>query len=219
MDIASMELYGESLYDFLRGDISATLTVRRDDGYTGDMAVSTFFRKPSDFSPLEQMAMKLCRGEVLDVGAGAGSHSLALQARGTRVLAIDISPHAVDIMVKRGVKNVQRVDVFEFPHGQFDTLLTMMHGIGLVEDLSGLDRFLHHAHKLLKPDGQIICDSLDVRYTDDPRHQAYQKANQRAGHLCWLLGSSVRFFGDFMQKFSQPISHFPSRVGSVHFSK
>ena len=37
--------------------------------------------------------------------------------------------------------------------------------------------------------------------------------------LCWLLGSSVRFFGDFMQKFSQPISHFPSRVGSVHFSK
>lgn len=182
MHTESMELYGQCLHDFFSGDISAKVIVHRDDSYRGDMLARVFFRKPADFSPLEQTAMKLCRGDVLDVGAGAGCHSLALQEQGLRVLAIDVSPHAVAIMAKRGVKEVQCANVFEFQQGQFDTLLMMMHGIGLVEDLSGLDRFLHHAHRLLKPGGQIVCDSLDGRYTTDPVHLAYMESNRRAGH-------------------------------------
>jgi SAM-dependent methyltransferase len=186
MQVNSMELYGRSLHDFLNGDVSAKILVHRDDGYTGDLPVSVFFRTPEDFSPLEQAAMQLCRGDVLDVGAGAGCHSLALQERGIKVLAIDISRHAVDIMAKRGVKEVQCVNVFDFQQSQFDTLLLMMHGIGLVENLSGLDRFLHHVPKLLKPNGQIVCDSLDTRYTNDPGHLTYQESNRRAG----------RYFGE-----------------------
>ena len=181
MDAEAMELYGQSLLDFFNGDISAKVVVRRDDEFMGDLPASVFFRKPSDFSSLEQTAMTLCRGYVLDVGAGAGCHSLALQDRGIRVLAIDVSSHAIEIMSKRGVKEIQHVDVFQFHEGPFDTLLMMMHGIGLVEDLPGLDRFLCHAHRLVKPDGQIVFDSLEVRCTDDPKHLAYLEANRRAG--------------------------------------
>ena len=94
-------------------------------------------------------------------------------------------------MSKRGVKEIQRVDVFEFEQGPFDTLLMMGHGIGMVQDLCGLDRFLNHGHKLLQPDGQIVCDSLDVRFTEDPRHLAYQEANRRAG----------RYFGHIRMRF------------------
>ncbi len=155
------------------------------------MSPSIFFRKPADFSPLEQKAMTLCRGYVLDIGAGAGCHSLVLQDRGMRVLAIDFSPHAIEIMSKRGVKECRQVDVFEFHEELFDTLLMMGHGIGIAGDLSGLDRFLRHAHKLLKPDGQIVFDSLDVRCTDNPRHLAYQDANRQAG----------RYFGEFRLRF------------------
>jgi len=191
MDTEAMEPYGKSLLDFSNGDSSAKVAEHRDDGLRGDLPASVFFGKPSEFSPLEQMPMKLCRGYVLDVGAGAGCHSLALQDQGIRVLAIDVSPHAVEIMSKRRAKECQRVDVFEFHKGPFDTLLMMMHGIGMVEDLSGLDRFLRHAHKLLKPDGQIVCDSLDVRRGDDPRHLAYQEANRRAG----------RYLGEFRARF------------------
>ena len=191
MDTEAMEPYGQSLLDFFNGNIPAKVVVNRDDGFTGDLLASVFFRKPSEFSPLEQMAMKLCSGWVLDVGAGAGCHSLELQDRGRRVLAIDVSPHAIEIMSKRGVKETQHVDVFEIHKGTFDTLLMMMHGIGMVEDLSGLDRFLCHAHKLLKPDGQIVFDSLDVRCTDDPRHLAYHEANRRAG----------RYFGEIRMRF------------------
>ena len=191
MDTEAMEPYGQSLLDFFNGELSAKVVVHRDDGFTDDLPASVFFRKPSDFSPLEQTAMTLCRGYVLDIGAGTGCHSLALQDRGIRVLAIDVSPHAIEIMSKRGVKECQHVDVFELHNGPFDTLLMMMHGIGMVEDLSGLDRFLCHAHKLLKPDGQIVFDSLDVRCTDNPRHLAYQEANRRAG----------RYFGQIRLRF------------------
>ena len=181
MDVNAMEPYGQALLDYLHGDVSANVVVHRDDGYTGDMAASIYFRKLSDFSHLERTAMKLCGGDVLDIGAGAGCHSLALQDQGMRVLAIDVSPQAIEIMVKRGVKDVLCVDVFEFHEKRFDTLLMMLHGIGMVQTLSGLDHFLRHAHRLLIPDGQILFDSLDVRCTDDPRHLAYQEANRRAG--------------------------------------
>ncbi len=186
-----MDLYGRSLHDFFMGESSAKVIVHREDGYTSDLPISAFFREPVDFSFLEQTALDLCRGEVLDIGAGAGCHSLVLQERGMKVRAIDISPYAIEVMAKRGVKDARCIDVFELDNERFDTLLMMMHGIGLVGDLSGLDRFLHHAHRLLKPNGQIICDSLDVRCTDNPVHLAYQEANRQAGH----------YFGEIRMQF------------------
>ena len=191
MNAEAMEPYGQALLDFFNGESLATIVAHRDDGLADDLPASVFFRAPSGFSPIEQAAMALCRGYVLDIGAGTGCHSLALQERGTRVLAIDVSPQAIEILSKRGVEECQQADVFEFHGGPFYTLLLMMHGIGMVEDLAGLDRFLNHAHNLLKPGGQFLFDSLDVRCTDNPRHLAYQEANRRAG----------RYFGQIRLRF------------------
>ena len=191
MNSQSMQPYGLALMDFFNGDTSAKVTSHRDDGQTEDLPLDVFFREPADFSSLERAAIDCCRGHVLDVGAGAGCHSLALQARGLSVCAIDISPQAVEIMLKRGVRVVHCANIFSFSGGPFDTILMMMHGIGITATLSGLDRFLDHAHRLLKPDGQILFDSLDVRYTDNPIHLAYQRANRQAG----------RYFGQIRLQF------------------
>jgi 2-polyprenyl-3-methyl-5-hydroxy-6-metoxy-1,4-benzoquinol methylase len=176
-----MSPYSSALLDFFNGDRLAKVIVHREDGLKSDMPMDVFFRPPSVFSSLERTALGLCRGEVLDVGAGGGCHSLALQERRIRVLAIDISPQAVEIMSKRGVRQVQCADVFELQASPFDTLLLMMHGLGMVGSLPGLDRFLSHAHHLIKPGGQILCDSLDVHTTTGPIHLAYQEANRRTG--------------------------------------
>ena len=181
MDPKAMEPYGMALLDFLSGDRSGKLIVRRDDGFTGDQPVGHFFRRPEDFSPIDRSAIELCHGRVLDVGAGTGCHSLVLQDKGVLVTAIDVSPQAVRTMLQRGVKEVHCADVFEYSGGPFDTLLMMDHGIGLVECLSGLDHFLGHAFDLLSPAGQILLDSLDVRQTDDPKHKSYQEGNRQAG--------------------------------------
>lgn len=191
MIIDDMDPYGHALLDFFHGDTSARITVHRDDGFISPLPAAVFFRTEEQFSTQEKTALDLCRGFVLDIGAGAGCHSLALQQRGVRVRAVDISPQAVEILAARGIQDVRRLNVFDLHEGRYDILLMMLHGIGMVETLEGLDRFLAHARTLAVPGGRLIFDSLDVRRTDDPRHLAYQDANRKAS----------RYFGEIRIQF------------------
>lgn len=196
MDPKAMDPFGTALLAYFEGDTAAELIIRRDDGQEIPLPVGHFFRDPSGFTPIENAAMDRCLGHVLDVGAGTGLHSLVLQQRGLPVTAIDISPHAVNIMKRRGLTDVQCADIFEFQGGRFDTLLMMGHGIGMVETIAGLDRFLAHAQELLSDDGQVLLDSLDVRNTDDPGNLAYHQANRQAGRYSGEIRLQSEFRGD-----------------------
>ncbi len=191
MNPKAMVPHGLALRAYFRGDTQAQLIIRRGDGTEDALPVSHFFRPPEEFFPIEVVALERCRGHVLDIGAGTGLHSLVLQSRGLTVTAIDLSPQAVDIMRARGVKDPQCADILEFNGGPFDTLLMLGHGIGMVEDLAGLDRFLGHARTLVRSDGQVLLHSLDVRKTKDPGHLAYHEANRRAG----------RYIGEIRMRF------------------
>jgi SAM-dependent methyltransferase len=172
MNPNAMTPFGLALLAYFRGETSAQIGIRRDDGFEDPLPMNQFFRSVDEFIPIEFAAIELCQGHVLDIGAGAGIHSLALQSQGMSVTAIDISPHAVELLTRRGV---------DFEEGPFDTLLMLGHGIGMVEDMPGLARFLVHAHRLASADGQILVHSLDVRETDDPDHLAYHESNRQAG--------------------------------------
>lgn len=176
-----MEPYGAGLAAYFAGDLAAELTFRRDDGQAGRLPVGHFFRHRSAFTPLEQAAIARCHGHVLDVGAGTGLHSLALQEKGLRVTAIDVNPQAVEIMRQRGVREVHCVDLFEYEGGPFDTILLMGHGIGMVETLVGLDRFIARMNDLVPEGGCVLLDSMDVHRTDDPANLRYHESNRRAG--------------------------------------
>lgn len=172
MDAAEgRRIHGRALWDFFRGDRSASLVLHSDLGEHDEIPVSVFFREPPNFFPFDKAALELCRGRVLDVGAGTGVHSLVLQARGFSVCAIDILPQAIDIMQKRGVRQAYLADAFGLAAATFDTVLMLMNGIGIVGDLDGLDRFLYGAHRLLGPGGQILVDSADLR----PRREAARR--------------------------------------------
>jgi len=181
MNGGASEPFGLALLDYFQGNASAELVIHRDDGVDAPVPASHFFRDPDEFSALDHAAIAVCRGRVLDVGAGAGPHSLVLQSQGFSVTAIDVSRHAVEIMAERGVEDVRLADVFGFDGGPFDTLLMMGHGIGVVETIAGLDRFLAHTRGLVAEGGQIVVESGDVRKTDDPAHLAYHEANRKAG--------------------------------------
>jgi SAM-dependent methyltransferase len=139
MDAHAMEPQGRALLAYIEGDLDATLVIHRDDGVDESMPVSHFFRVPSEFTEVENRAIHLCTGRVLDAGAGTGLHSLVLQQKGLPVTAIDISPLAVAVMSQQGVKDAQAADAFGFQGGPFDTILMMGHGIGMVETIEGLD--------------------------------------------------------------------------------
>jgi len=129
-----------------------------------EIPVETLFRRHDDMPAIEREALNQARGHILDVGAGAGCHALALQAMEKRVTAIDISPLAVTTMRERGVKDVLEQDFFTLDGPQFDTILMLMNGIGIVGTLSRLDAFFMQVDRLLAPGGQVLCDSSDLCY-------------------------------------------------------
>ena len=195
MDPKAMEPQGLALLAYFQGNLNAELVIHRDDGVDDPMRVSHFFRDPSQFTRVESEAINLCSGHVLDVGAGTGLHSLVLQQKGLAVTAIDIAPQAAAIMSRRGVKDVHCADIFDFHMGPFDTILMMGHGIGMVETIAGLDRFLMCAHELAFENGQVLLDSQDVRRTDNSSHLAYHEANRRVGRYIGEIRLQLAFQG------------------------
>ena len=128
-----------------------------------EIPVKTLFRREEDMPLIERKALSMTRGKTLDVGAGAGCHSLALQQKGVDVCAIDISPLSVETMKLRGVSNVQLMDFFDVKE-RFDTILMLMNGIGIVGKVSRMPEFFRHLDNILQPGGQLLCDSSDISY-------------------------------------------------------
>ena len=128
-----------------------------------EIPVETLFRPLDGMPAIEQKALELACGDILDVGAGAGCHSLALQQMGKHVTAIDISPLAVATMRERGVADVLEQDFFTLD-GHYDTILMLMNGIGIVGSLSRMPAFFMQVDRLLAPGGQLLCDSSDICY-------------------------------------------------------
>jgi SAM-dependent methyltransferase len=187
----AMAPYGEGLKAFQAGDEAAEIVVCRDDDLCVPLPIRHFFRGEADFSAIERTALELCRPRILDIGAGAGIHSAALQARGLQVRAIDVSPAAVEVMVARGIEDVVCGDVLELHGESFETLLLLGHGIGFAADPAGLDRFLAHARTLLCSPGRLLLDSLDVTCAAEPVHRAYHEANRKAGR--YVGETRIRF--------------------------
>lgn len=175
--------HGAARLDCFRGDASATLIVHQD-GARDDVPAAFWLRESID--PLEERALDLCVGRVLDVGAGAGLHALSLQGRGFDVTAIDIAPECVAIMRERGVRQAEAVDLFDLESGLFDTIITLCNGLDKVGGLADLPRFLDRMRQLLAPGGQLPADSFDLRMGASEERLAELARKEAAG----------RYFGE-----------------------
>ena len=161
------------------------VSVHLEDGGIDLLPAAMLFRDDPDLVPeVEALALDLAAGRVLDAGAGAGAHSLRLQARGLEVTAVDVSPRAVAVMHARGVRDPRAVDLLApgaLAGERFDTVLMLMNGAGIAGDLAGLERLLDVCARLLRQDGQLLLDSADLRRGADPGERARIAARRRAG--------------------------------------
>jgi len=158
------DVFGNALLDYHQEQVTAPLILHNSYDEDEEMPVEVFFRDTEDISELEFIALSLCDGKVLDIGAGAGSHCLYLQDKGFDVTALEISTLACRVMKERGVKKSVNTDIFQYRQDTFDTLLFLMNGIGLAGDLPGLKQLLKHCKKLLKKGGQLLFDSSNIAY-------------------------------------------------------
>lgn len=191
-----MDIYGSALLDFHRTGQAEILWLHNSYDEPEEMPIEVFFRSENDMPEIELKALELCKGKVLDVGAGVGSHALLLEKKGLDVTAIDISEIAVQIMQERGVKKPLFQDFFKTTE-KYNTLLFMMNGIGLTGTLPGFENLLESAKNLLLPKGQLLFDSSDISYLYDdfpmPAHQyfgeisyCYEYKKQKGNWFNWL---------------------------------
>lgn len=159
---------GQAIADYERNGIAGRLRVFSPQFDEDEIPVETLFREYDDMPDIEKKALQMARGHVLDVGAGAGCHALALQDMGKEVTAIDISPLAVETMDRRGVKDAMICDLFDMAERnsgkKYDTILMLMNGTGIVGKIEKMNGFFEYIKQILAPYGQVIVDSSDIRY-------------------------------------------------------
>lgn len=161
----SCDPMGSAISDYYKNGRAAHLRVLSSMFEEDEMPIAHLFRSEQEMPQLEKRALTLVRGRVLDVGAGAGCHALALQEHGFEVKAIDVSPLSCDVMKTRGIEDVECVNLFDTQlQSKFDTILLLMNGTGIAGKLSRLPLLLNRLKELMAEGAQILIDSSDLKY-------------------------------------------------------
>lgn len=157
------DVFGKAILDYQNGnyteDIITSTSISDDDV----LPIPYLFRDYLEMPKIEQKALQLAKGKILDVGCGAGSHSLYIQNKGFEIKSIDISKGAIETCKLRGLKHAHVLDVLDETE-TFDTILMLMNGSGFFESLERTPHVLNHLKGLLNNNGQILIDSSDIKY-------------------------------------------------------
>lgn len=162
------DLFGKAILDYQTNSLAENIITSTSISEEDEMEVAYLFRSFDEMPTIEQKALELANGKTLDIGCGAGSHSLYLQnERNINVHSIDISKNAIQACLLRGLKNVQAIDVLDLENEKYDTILLLMNGTGIFETLEKSTIYLQKLKSLLNPNGQILIDSSDIIYMFD----------------------------------------------------
>ena len=190
------DAYGAELLAVYRGASNIPEIVEREDRLISTSNwPARYFGEPSTWAPLEKQAMRLVKGRILDVGCGAGRHSLYLQQKGFAVTGIDNSPGAIKVCKLRGHKKARLMsitDIHRFKNDSFDTIIMMGNNFGLFGGYKQARCLLKQMHRITSAKGQIIANTVDPYSTTDPVHTWYHRYNRRRGRMGGQLRIRLR---------------------------
>ncbi|WP_310555990.1 class I SAM-dependent methyltransferase [Flavobacterium sp.] len=184
------DLFGKAILDYQTNNSPEDIITETSISEADEMSVSYLFRTFNEMPYLEQKALKLAKGKVLDVGCGAGSHSLYLQnEKNLEVVSIDISEKAIEACHLRGLKEARVQNVLDLKNEKFDTIILLMNGTGIFGTLAETSKYLQKLKSLLNPDGQILIDSSDIIYMfdDDSDGGKWIPSNGYYGELTFTI--------------------------------
>lgn len=169
------DLMGQAIWDFYHQNAPENIQTETSISELDELPTSHLFRNFDEMNLLEQTALRQAKGKVLDIGAGAGSHSLYLQNESKfDVTALDISPKAIEICKERGIQKAICENILNFNSEKFDTILLLMNGTGIFETIDKVELYLNHLKSLLNPNGQILIDGTDILYMYESEEGGYE---------------------------------------------
>lgn len=191
------DAFGHALRDYLRGRTRGEIIERSDGFIQPGPGGPMYFAEYRQWPAHERAAMRYVRGRVLDVGCGAGRHALYLQRRGHEVVGIDVSPLAIAVARRRGLRQAKLVSLAQVSPrlGRFDTVLMLGANFGLLQSASRAPRLLRRLHAVTVEDARIVASTLDPYRTSEPAHRAYHRWNRGRGRMGGQVRIRVRYRG------------------------
>ena len=155
---------GRAIYEYHKFGKAEDVVVHSSMFDDDVIPVETLFRSLVEMPAIERVALEKANGDILDVGAGSGCHSLALKGLGKKSVAMDISPLSVQVMKERGL-DARLVNFYDQSFTEtFDTVLMLMNGTGIIGNLDNIGNFFTRLKQILKPGGCLLIDSSGLRY-------------------------------------------------------
>ena len=192
------DIFRKALMGYYKGD-KTPLIIRRDDGYVEkERFLDIVFSECDKWDELERRALEHVKGRVLDIGCGAGRHSLWLPEKGFEVVAVDVSPLAVEVTRLRGVRNCRVMDAtnLSFSPNSFDTILLMGNNFGVAGNVDGTKRMLEKLYQITSKDAIVIATSRDPAATDNPEHLKYHELNRKRGRPIGQVTIRLEYKGE-----------------------
>jgi len=190
------DAFGQEMWAYYKGE-EAFEIVERDDGYfnASPKGPGLYFLQYEDWDPIEKKAMEFVKGRVLDIGCGAGRHSLYLQKMGFDVLGIDSSPLAIRVCRLRGLKRarVMSIEELNFKPNSFDAVIMLGSNFGLFGSFEKAKRLLKKLHRMTSEKALIVASTRDTYKTDIADHLEYHKLNKKRGRMAGQLRVRIRF--------------------------
>jgi SAM-dependent methyltransferase len=192
MDLVVGDALGDAMLSYL--DVGeGGHVLERDDGWIESMDAGVYFRAPDEWPAGESRALELMHGRVLDIGAGAGRYSVALQEAGHDVIALDVSAGAVETCRRRGVESTFTGTAYELnDEDGFDTFLLGGHNLGLLESPNRAPRFVSRLGELARPGARIVGTCRSPLPTDNRDHLRYHEWNSSRGRSIGQMRFRVR---------------------------
>lgn len=182
------DLLAEAMWQFHQTG-RAVVRVEREDGHWTWEDIRWYFTTARDFPAHERAVLKFARGRVLDLGCGAGRHSLYLQRRGLRITALDCSERMVELARARGVREVRVANAcgrLPFADGEFDTVLLLGNNLGFCGTEKKVGAMLRELHRITNAQGRILATTRQPS-TTNPVHRAYLQRNLKSGRALGQL--------------------------------
>ena len=192
------DVFGKVLLKQMEEGKSVQYWIERDDNLLEIRDASVYFNRPELWPKEELSLLKQLKSPALDIGCGAGRHSLFAEELGIDVTSLDISPGAIKVCNELGlsktiVGSVSELENLEKLEIKYKSFILFGANLGLGGNIEGTIKMLNSLEKISQPNAVIIGNYFEPLPTTEQYHLSYHQKNRDIGKSIGEMKFRIRY--------------------------